>query len=161
MFDRYPQTPTTKGHNQNERTQTTEIWPEVYLNATTTFAVKKDVSLSNIWNKQNIINLFSENLTNVGFRVIHVPDDFDILIAWTTLQCSKTKQVKVIGEDTGILVLLWHYVDKDLHKFVFQSEYRRWYIQHLTDIAGHMNKIILLMHAFLGCDAVSGNLCYW
>lgn len=102
--------------------------------------------------------MLSENLTDEGFRVINAPDNTETLICnqcVTALASSKMKLVKAIGEDTGILGLLWHYSNKDLHVVIFQSEHRKWNIQNFIDITGHIKEIILLMHAFLRCDDVS------
>ena len=68
--------------------------------------------------------MFSEILVKDGFKTIHAPDDADTLTARTALAYSKKKQVKVIGEGTDILVLLWHYINKDVHQVMLQSESR-------------------------------------
>ena len=94
--------------------------------------------------------MFSEILVKEGFKTIHAPDDADTLIARTALSYSKEKQVKVIREDTDILVQLWHYVNKDVHELMFQSESRTSNIHHLIDKTGHMKEAILLIHEFLG-----------
>ena len=86
---------------------------------------------------------------------MRAPDDAGTVIARTALFYNKEKQVKIIGEDTDILVLLWHYVNKDIHEVMFQSESRTWTIQHLVDKTGHMKEAILLIYTFLGCDTVS------
>ena len=51
--------------------------------------------------------------------------------------------------------MLWHYVNKDVDQVMFPSESRMWNIQHLIHKTGHMEEVILLIHAFLGCDTVS------
>ena len=124
------------------------------MTATTKLTIKKDAFLSNTRNKQNV-NLFSEIVVKEEFRTIHTHDDAGTLIACTALSYSKEKQVKVIGEDTDILVLLCHYVNKDFHKVMFQSKSRTWNIQHLIDKTGQMKEVILLINAFLGCHTVS------
>ena len=126
---------------------------------TVNIAIRKDEFNKNIINIinliQNITNLFFEILVNEGFKTVQAPDDADTLIARTALSYSKEKQVKVMEEDADILVLLWHYVNKDVHEVMFQSESRTWNIQHLIDKTGHMKESILLTHAFLVCDTVS------
>ena len=98
--------------------------------------------------------MFSEILVKEGFKTIEAPDDVDTLILRTTLGYSKEKQVKVIGEDTDVLSLVWHYIHKDVHQVIFQSESRTWNIQHLIHKTGHMIEVILIIHALLGCEAV-------
>ena len=80
--------------------------PEFQVTATIKFAIKKNVFLSNTQNKQDIINLVYEVLVKEEFKTVHVPDDADTLIARTALSCSKEKQVKLIREDTDILIPL-------------------------------------------------------
>ena len=98
--------------------------------------------------------MFSEILVKEGFKTIEAPDDVGTLILRTALGYSKEKQVKVIGEDTDVLSLVWHYINKDVHQVIFQSESRTWNIQHLIHKTGHMIEVILIIHALLGCEAV-------
>ena len=74
--------------------------------------------LSNTQNKHVKYITLSEILEKEGFKIIHAPNDVDILLALTALAYSKQKQVQVIGEDTDILALLWHYINKDVHQVV-------------------------------------------
>ena len=144
---------TNPGHNQHC------AGPEVQVTVTIKFAIKKDEFLSNTLKKQDIINLVSEVLVKEEFKTAHVLDDADTLIARTALSCSKEKQVKLILEDTDILILLWHFINEDVHQVIFQSEIRTWSIQHLIDKTGHMKGAILLIYGFLGCDTVSRIYC--
>ena len=72
--------------------------------------------LSNTQNKYVKYITLSEILEKEGFKIIHAPNDVDILLALTALAYSKQKQVQVIGEDTDILALLWHYINQDVHQ---------------------------------------------
>ena len=72
--------------------------------------------LSNTQNKYVKYITLSEILEKEGFKIIHAPNDVDILLALTALAYSKQKQVEVIGQDTDILALLWHYINKDGHQ---------------------------------------------
>ena len=74
--------------------------------------------LSNTQNKYVKYITLSEILAKEGFKIIHAPNDVDILLALTALAYSKQKQVQVIGEDTDILALPWHYINKDVHQVV-------------------------------------------
>ena len=74
--------------------------------------------LSNTQNKYVKHITLSEILEKEGFKIIHAPNDVDILLALTALAYSKQKQVQVIGEDTDILALPWHYINKDVHQVV-------------------------------------------
>ena len=74
--------------------------------------------LSNTQNKYVKYITLSEILEKEGFKIIHAPNDVDILLALTALAYSKQKQVPVIREETNILALLWHYINKDIHQVV-------------------------------------------
>ena len=74
--------------------------------------------LSNTQNKYVKYITLSEILEKEGFKIIHAPNDVDILLALTALAYSKQKEVQVIGEETDILALLWHYINKDVHQVV-------------------------------------------
>ena len=74
--------------------------------------------LSNTQNKHVKYITLSEILEKEGFKIIHAPNDVDILLALTALAYSKQKKVQVIGEDTNIFALLWHYINKDVHQVV-------------------------------------------
>ena len=108
--------------------------------------------LSNTQNKYVKYITLSEILEKEGFKIIQAPNDANILLALTALVYSKQKQVQVIGEDTNILALPWHYINKDVHQVMFQSESNTWNIQHLLHKIGQMIEMILLIHAFLGCN---------
>ena len=72
--------------------------------------------LSNTQNKYVKYITLSEILEKEGFKIIHAPNEVDILLALTALAYSKQKQVQVIGEDTDILALVWHYINQDVHQ---------------------------------------------
>ena len=74
--------------------------------------------LSNTQNKYVKYITLSEILEKEGFKFIQAPNDADILLALTALVYNKQKQVQVIREDTNILALLWHFINKDVHQVV-------------------------------------------
>lgn len=45
-------------------------------------------------------------------------------------------------------------MNEDVHQVIFQSENKTSNIQHLIDKTGHIKELILLIHAFLGCETV-------
>ena len=56
-----------------------------------------------------MVNLIGETLSESGIDVKHAREDADLLTVQTTIQYAKSIQTIVIGEDTDILILLWHY----------------------------------------------------
>ena len=102
--------------------------------------------------------MFSEILVKEGFKTAEVPDDADTLISRTALGYSKEKQVKVIGEDTDVLSLVWHDINKDVHQVIFESESRTWNIQHLIHKTGHMIEVILIVQHYLDARQFSESM---
>ena len=98
--------------------------------------------------------MIGEIFTVSGITVKHASEDADPLTAKTAIEYSRQMKTVVIGEDTDISVLLWHYCESDSFFLVYQKSNRRWDIHHLVDMTSDKNKSILLQHAFLGCDTV-------
>ena len=48
-------------------------------------------------------------LGTLGFKVIHAPEDVDVLAAKTAVENSLMQKTVVIGEGTDVLVLLLYY----------------------------------------------------
>lgn len=155
VFDGYPQRPTTKDPTHIERTNKIGIGPDIQVTPTSKLGVEKNIFLSNTRNKQNIINLISESLKKSGILVKHAPDDADLLTAETAIQYARTIKTIIIGEDTDILVLLWHYNETDSFPVIYQTPHKRWDIHHLVKMTADIKETVLLQHAFLGCDTVS------
>ena len=154
VFDGYPMIPTTKDQTHTERTKGTGIGPKIHFSATTPLTVSKAVFLSNLTNKQAFINLLADRFRENEIDIICAEEDADLLIAKTAVDYSKIGPTVVIAEDTDLLVLLCHYASPDNH-IVFQTQNRRWKIEDLIEKTGNLKTIILLVHAFLGCDTVS------
>ena len=84
----------------------------------------------------------------------HAFSDADLLIAKTSLEKSTQHEVFVISQDTDIVVLLWHYFSDSSKRIILQTEQRRWDIQRLVEKTNYQH-LVLLVHAFLGCDTTS------
>ena len=101
------------------------------------------------------MNLIGEALSESGIDVKHATEDADLLTVQTAIQYAKSIQTIVIGEDTDILILLWHYEEPGSYPIIYQTTNRRWDIHHLVEMSGDLKHSVLLQHAFLGCDTVS------
>ena len=117
-------------------------------------SVKKDDFLPNKLNKTELIKLLSDKFSSKGIKVLLATDDADSLIAHTAAQSAETTNVIVIANDTDVIVLLWHYLKNKEHRVLLQGPTKIWDIQKLIKEVG-MQNLILLMHAFLGCDQTS------
>ena len=85
------------------------------------------------------------------------------LIVQTSVECSKTINTFLVGEDTDLLVLLWYHMNTDYHDIVFQSEIKAslknikiWDIKRTKTIIGQeLCKILPFVHATSVCDTTS------
>ena len=162
VFDGYGNGPSTKDHTHQRRTKGI-VGTKVYFNEDTPFKSKKDLFLGNVENKQNFITLLANHLRNQGCKTIHADYDADTLIVRTAVQCSKTINTVLVGEDTDLLVLLCYHMNTDYHNIVFQSEMkvslkkiRIWDIKKTKTVIGQeLCKILPFVHAISGCDTTS------
>ena len=155
VFDGYPLHPTTKDPTHAERMKLIGTGPDIQVTRTSKLVVEKNVFLSNVKNKQNMIKIIGETLSESGIDVKHATEDADLLTVQTAIQYAKSIQTIAIGEDTDILILLCHYEEPGSYPIIYQTTNRRWDTHHLVEMSGDLKHSVLLQHAFLGCDSVS------
>ena len=153
VFYGYPDGPTKKDQTHSDRYRSQE-GTEITISPNTHLTVKKDDFLPNKSNKTGLIKLLSDEFSSKGIKVLLATDDADSLIAQTAAQSAETTNVIVIANNTDVIVLLWHYLKNKEHRVLLQGPTKIWDIQKLTKEVG-MQNLILLMHAFLGCDQTS------
>ena len=107
VFDGYISGPTIKDVAHERRSKCLKGNQTIFYR-NTPFKSKKESFLSNIVNKQNFINLFSEYLEAIGCQVLHAQNDADLLIVDTAVVAAAESgsSIVIIGEDTDLLVLL-------------------------------------------------------
>ena len=126
--------------------------------------VTKDIFLLSNKNKQHFIDMFSAELVKSGCKVIHSQSDADVLIAETTVECSKEQPTVLVADDTDLLVLLLHKVENTCQKvFLMPQQHGKkgkmklWCIQEAqSKLSSDILQNILFIHAFTGCDSTSG-----
>ena len=82
----------------------------------------KDKFLSNLKDKQQIINLISQHLSIRGSNTIHANGDADLVIVKTALRMSELCSTTLIGEDPDLLVLFCISTRKKRNGTEFNSE---------------------------------------
>ncbi len=96
--------------------------------------------------------------------MLHAPDDADVLIVKTTIECSETCKTVLIGEDTDLLVLLCFYASHDSFNILFRSgskkhagkSFKTWDIHKTQELIGdNVCKMLPFIHAYTGCDSTS------
>ena len=89
-----------------------------------------------------MIKLLTKKFQDKGISVINGSDDADTLIVQTAIRKSALSDVTVIGRDTDLLALLWHYVQKNDNNVYFQSPQRKWHVNKL------IQEVLLLLISF-------------
>ena len=74
--------------------------------------MKKDKFLLNFKNKQCFLEILATEINTVVICVMKSGGGVDTLIATTAVDTEKSKWAVIIGEDTDLLILLIHFVDK-------------------------------------------------
>ena len=110
-------------------------------------------------NKAAMITLISAALIRKGCRVIQSPGDADIDIVQATVERSRHCTTTLVGEDTDLLILLFHYSSTDNENTYFrsnkQSKERRVYNINLLKgtLGNDVCTKLLFVHAYTGCDS--------
>ena len=160
VFDGYPSKPTTKDITHERRTKGKSS-VSVAFKPNNPLKSKKDAFLGNTENKQHFISLLGTHLTRKGYKVHHAEEDADLLVAVTAVLASENNDTVVIGEDTDLLVLLCYHANLLFNKIIFKSDAsnkqkRMWDIKNTKTVLGErMCELMLILHAFSGCDTVS------
>ena len=118
----------------------------------------QDAFLSNVYNKQQFIQLLSNHLQSLGHKVINSTDDADTEIAAAAIDQAVISPVTVISDDTDVLLLLVHHFQKNMVDICHSSEKagKTWGIRDIVQKIGPVLKQhLLFLHAWLGCDTTS------
>lgn len=109
VFDGYPedlQTVVLKGWERRRRAAKHRS-PEVIVNATAFPPTTQEKFLSNDKNKARLIDILKKALQDSGVVIQQAPVDADSFIVGTAIQeASNHDEVKIIGEDIDLLVIL-------------------------------------------------------
>ena len=162
VFDSYPTVPTTKDSTHLRRNK--EKCTNISITKHTILDVSKAKFLSNQSNKQRFVNFIITHLEKVcGISCIQANDDADVLIVKTAVNCLRSSDVTVFGEDTDLMALLLHYKDQLLetsHQLFMHTKVVNWNLKQLIEqleVEDHKNflKYILVLHSLSGCDTTS------
>ncbi|KAG0715131.1 hypothetical protein GWK47_012669 [Chionoecetes opilio] len=160
VFDGYIGGPNTKDiiHQRRRKNRTSN---KVNIAEGTKFVGKKEDFLSNVENKQSLINLISQRMKDRGCNVIQSEGDADVEIVKAAVSMSSNKRTSLIGEDTDLLVLLLHHAStSDGNKLYFYSDKGSpatvYDIKVMKKLLGNdVCSSLLFLHAFTGCDTTS------
>ena len=163
MFDGYQEELSTK-HGAHERRTGGRTGPTADFTRDMVMKSKKEDLLSNKDNKGRIIRMLGQRLEHVGCETRHAKGDADVLIVETTVQSAMYCETTLVGDDTGLLVLLCFYVKEDSCEVFFKPEVRSgtkksprcWNTKYMQIVLGRaVCNTMLFAHAILGCDTTS------
>ena len=121
MFDRYSGNASTKDITHLRRSKG-KLGRPVLFTENTVFNMKKDEFLLNLKNKQCFLEMLTAEMNTVGMYAIQSSGDADTLIITTAVDIVNSKPTVVIGEDTDLLILLIHFVNKKKVQNVFSCQ---------------------------------------
>ena len=85
--------------------------------------MKKDQFLANTTNKQRFITLLSNcHLQEVNCQTYHATGDADLLIVQKSVESAITTTTVLIGDDTGLIILLIYHTNLESHDIFFKPE---------------------------------------
>jgi hypothetical protein len=114
--------------------------------------------LANPTNKSRFIALLTEHLTAAGCQVSQATSDADTLIVSTALSIAQTKTSVLVGQDTDLLVLLISFATRKVFMLIpakGNKPDRIFNIKKMQEGLGDLRPLLLLLHAFTGCDTTS------
>ena len=157
IFDSYGVT-TTKEPEQKRRRLNAAQSAEVVFREDLPIPSNKVGFLSNKSNKQNYIFMLDKFLTERGIHVEHAGDegDADVVIVRNAIQLAEMNEtVKVISEDTDILIMLLHHVSGQQSVYM-QTKTKLIDIKMAQAVIGEpVCKLLPFVHAMSGCDTTS------
>ena len=136
--------------------------PVVSFTAETEFSGKKEELLSRDTNKQKLIQMISDQLRERDY-VVNAHGDADVDIVKTAVKTSLQHTTTLIGEDTGLLVLLLYYAQGEVMNVYFRSDKPKadgiievYHINRIQEVLGHeMCSQLMFIHAMTGSETTS------
>ena len=117
--------------------------------------------LSNVYNKQCLIDLLAVALESNGRSVVKCNNDADTAIVSTVLDYAcENKDVCLVGADTVLVMLLYMWNDS-MGRITMKCEGSKRHMESVRDIGKmaeslrDVRKYLTFIHAFGGCDTTS------
>ena len=182
VFDGYSDQLSCKVTEHSRRSESVVVAADVSVTPTLNVTTKRNEFLRNTNNKEQFIRLVCSKLNENGIETSVSDGDADTLIVETAINYAKTKTVIVACDDTDVLAILVHHWSDEMYNILFTTERTEqakktkkkdqeasqivkikkkpermwWSIRTLVEKEKLASVPILLAHAFLGCDSVSG-----
>lgn len=159
VFDGYSVNTGNTKQAEQQRRGLTHTCADVHFDENMTATVAQEKFLANSKNKERLITMLAEKMTNEGYMTKQAVDDADSLIIQTAIEMSSAHHVTVIGEDVDLLILLVALapVGRNIH-FVKPGKgnvERKTFSSRDLQVTTGLKSTILFLHAFGGCDTTS------
>ena len=155
VFNGYSSSPKDHEHLRRLKNHSANI----SLSPSTPCTMSKSRFLANSHNKSQIISLIKNVLVSQGVEVVVAEDDADTLVVREAMKAALTQAVDVKADDTDILCMLVvhiHAVSKDI---ILHTKGGSFNVKHIREnMPTEELRLLLLSHAFSGCDTTSGIL---
>ena len=159
-FDGYETGPSTKDSTHQRRTGCEGR--KVTFNLSMKLQLKKDDFLSNKENKQRFLGFLGEHLAMRDCEMAHATYDADVPIVQAAVTVSDICEAVLVGDDTGLLVLMIHLADGNKHSIYIRPDPKKGGALRCIGVSAIRNKLgenicgnVLFVHAFLGGDTTS------
>ena len=154
VFDGYNTRPSPKDHEHKRRPK--QHSASIRLTGSTQCTMTKARFLANGHNKSQLICLLRESFRTKGYRVATAEDDADTLIVREAIQTALSHTVEVRAEDTDVLCMLVAHCTPALFAISFQTKSGCFEVNTIYNkLPDGKRKVLLLAHAFSGCDTTS------
>ena len=162
IFDGYDDPLSTKAHEHARRNGLSSADVNVQDDLLKVVSSRK-LFLKNVNNKKELIRLLTLKFLQHGINVDQSQGDADVLTVKVALRISTTKQVKVVSDDTDILVLLmYHWQSRTMEDIILATTKTvskkkipiRYSIKELVE-QHKQTEHLLFAHAWTGCDTTS------
>ena len=103
-----------------------------------------------------MISLLTEILSSRGVCVVTAADDADTLVVREALKLASSKPVNFYAEDTDVLCMLIYHISKVPYDITFITKSGSYSMKAIYgSLPEGEGKVLLLAHAFSGCDTTS------
>ena len=157
IFYGYPDALSTKSVERLRRTQKS-IGREINFNIQTKITFAQEKFLSNNDHKKKMIDLLREELTKNDIKNDQAEENADLLIITTAIEVAAKENVKIVGEDIDLLVILTQLAPQKENIFYGKAS-RGAVPEEIYSINSFkypsLKHVIAFLHIFTGCDTTS------
>ena len=162
IFDGYDDPLSTKSNEHTRRGQLRSADVDVGDGSLQVRTTRK-LFLKNFNNKKQLISILTRKFIQAGIEVNNSKGDADILIVLRAIDAAHQRSVRVMSDDTDVLVMLlfhWDTMMKDIKFCTTKTVNRKkvpinYSVKSIVRRHSSLVKQLLFAHAWTGCDSTS------